>query len=341
MNGSPSSNSSSNSIPLWVKVLVPLGVTPSIASIYYAFTRNPLQTVGVGILALLITTLILIWLELQKELVRVVTDRIKDRVKHPLGFKTYYCKSLPEKPGIKEVVSVISGHTLELEQIFINPRIVDISPHSVEASPALLPASSVGRREEPHSIWDFLTSKETAPLLILNAAGMGKSTLLRDIALTLADPQKRRKHNLSNKLLPFLLFLSEFDFNKQFSENEEFSLADAVEKAITKRWDKPPSGWVEYQLKRGRCFILLDGLDEIADPNIRHDVMKWIPIQMDRYPPSNRLVITSRPREYLENPLERKRTLEIQGFNNDEIVAFISKSYQTIGSDAAKVQDIF
>ena len=55
---------------------------------------------------------------------------------------------------------------------------------------------------------------------------------------------------------------------------------------------KAPRGWFETQLVNGRCVVLLDGLDEVADRRLRMRVVEWVERQMSVYG-KNRFVVTS------------------------------------------------
>src|SRR5436305_15290908 len=59
-----------------------------------------------------------------------------------------------------------------------------------------------------------------------------------------------------------------------------------LESATTlKRWGqpKPPTGWVQKRLMSGQCLVMMDGLDEIADPQVRKKVVAWVERQMIAY----------------------------------------------------------
>jgi hypothetical protein len=90
--------------------------------------------------------------------------------------------------------------------------------------------------------------------------------------LTFVSPKKRR--TLSRPIrhayhIPFLLFLREHA--EDIHTNPNFSLIDAIQINLG-RWDRPvPDGWVRRQLSRGKCLILLDGLDEVADATRREE----------------------------------------------------------------------
>jgi hypothetical protein len=55
--------------------------------------------------------------------------------------------------------------------------------------------------------------------------------------------------------------------------NPEASLAEVIETSL--RGDPPPQEWFEDRLKRGQCLVMFDGLDEVADPALRHKIVQW------------------------------------------------------------------
>src|SRR5260370_27485903 len=88
-----------------------------------------------------------------------------------------------------------------------------------------------------------------------------------------------------------------------------------------------PPEWIERRMNKGKCLVLLDGLDEVAYPEQRHQVVQWVQQQMIAYG-KNRFVITSRPFGYRSNPLENVRTLEVQSFTLEQVERFIQKWYR-------------
>ena len=44
-----------------------------------------------------------------------------------------------------------------------------------------------------------------------------------------------------------------------------------------------PEGWFKQHLSKGCCLIMLDGLDEVADPEVRMAVVTWVERQMAAY----------------------------------------------------------
>lgn len=124
-------------------------------------------------------------------------------------------------------------------------------------------------------------------LVILGAPGSGKSTLLRHIMLMYAIRKRRRLNSRVPKLHPVLLRLREI--YELVLEKPDQSLAD-----LTTQFFQSNSGdlkakleqnsqWFEKRLRRGRCLVMLDGLDEIADDTQRQAVSRWVDKQLKDY----------------------------------------------------------
>lgn len=113
-------------------------------------------------------------------------------------------------------------------------------------------------------------------LVILGAPGSGKSTLLRHLTLMYAIRRQRRLYRKIPKLHPVLLRLREVD--QEILTKPDQSLADLMTHSVKemsvelKRVFERNSRWFEKHLRAGRCLVMLDGLDEIADDDLRRQV---------------------------------------------------------------------
>ena len=65
---------------------------------------------------------------------------------------------------------------------------------------------------------------------------------------------------------------------------------------------KPPHGWFENKLKHGKCLVMLDGLDEVANQADRKNVSAWIELQIAAYP-NTLFFLSARPEGYKEAPV--------------------------------------
>ncbi len=73
---------------------------------------------------------------------------------------------------------------------------------------------------------------------------------------------------------------------------------------------------------------MLDGLDEVAEPDVRLALVKWVESQMMTYG-RNRFIITSRPYGYRDNPISGMTAVEICGFTGEQIEHFVQGWYLT------------
>jgi predicted NACHT family NTPase len=219
-------------------------------------------------------------------------------------------------------LSTRSAHDLTLEHVFVDLRLHPQPPHRANADPIRLPEALQGT----HSIWEYLSNAALANphLVVLGAPGSGKTTLLKHLALTLAQP-KKHPQRLRSHTFPILLVLR--DHAHAIVEQPSFSLADAVEAHMQRKWQQRiPVAWIRPYLERGKCLILLDGLDEVADRQTRKLVAGWVERQLLTYG-RNRFVLTSRPYGYRENPLDGVTVLEVQPFTADQVERFIQNWY--------------
>jgi len=222
-------------------------------------------------------------------------------------------------------LSTQGPYNLELEGVYVQLNVDPTSAHGVSANP--LQNLPDNLRSGSHTIWQYISSENTQRhnYAVLGAPGSGKTTLLKHMALTLAAPaQRRRKLNVPNQL-PILLFLR--DHAKAIKENSSISLAQLIRDQFENRQAPiPPVGWLEAQLDRGKCLIMLDGLDEVADPLTRKQVTLWVEQSMVAYG-KNRFVITSRPFGYKSNQLSNVTVLQIKPFSVEQQEKFIQNWY--------------
>ncbi|WP_171063981.1 NACHT domain-containing protein [Actinomadura soli] len=179
-----------------------------------------------------------------------------------------------------------------------------------------------GRRAQLSS---FLTAG--CVLAVLGAAGSGKTTLARYTALEMAEQRRWPWHReFWRPRIPVLLYLREHAAAILASEPE-----DLAQVAVDARGLRSvvPAGWLRQHLESGRCVVLLDGLDEVADADDRWRVISWVDDQISRFP-GNSFVVTSRPLGYEPNQLSRADVLQVQRFTYQQIRDFLSAWYRAI-----------
>lgn len=216
--------------------------------------------------------------------------------------------------------------TLHMEQVFVDLSIVPQPPHNVTGSPlGNLSEIIPGRR---YSIRDFLVRERlrNPNLAILGPPGSGKTTLLKHVTLTLAGNKIPKKFRRT----PVLIYLRETV--DAITRGEDLGLV--AEFVANKIHTQAPVGWFESKLKRGKCVVMFDGLDEIPSPDVRRTVSRWVDTQIKKYP-VNRYMLTSRPFGYRSNPIEGLTVFEVRPFSADQVRRFVHNWYLANESAAA------
>ncbi len=321
--------------PILVLVLAAFGVPAAATTVFSRFiAEHSLLALSMGVLYEVVVFILSfvgkVWQRLESRLVDRSTEWLDHWIQRILSrYQKRYYQYLRYQHQDFDMkgLSIQGTYTLELDQVFVELRIDPTTPHQATVNPIQVPQSLL---EGNYKIWDYLASipLRNQHFVIIGPPGSGKATLLKHITLTLVSHRKLRNQPSHARIphkLPILLYLR--DHLTALKEQSKFSLVDALYDHL-KKWEQstPPQGWVEQQLKKGRCIVMLDGLDEVADPEARQSVVIWVERQMKAYP-LNRFIITSRPFGYLGNPLSGVAVLEVRPFTIQQVELFIHKWY--------------
>ncbi|WP_204039038.1 NACHT domain-containing protein [Acrocarpospora phusangensis] len=253
--------------------------------------------------------------------------RAADRV--PRIYRRTYMRQVRASVADMETIGVVTQgeFVLRAKQVYVD---VVLQPRPAREAVGdggigvLVPPAEPGARRGPLAA--FLTRGRV--LAVLGPAGSGKTTMARTTALHLAERHWRfwRLEFWRRRSLPVLLYLR--DHTEAVTAGEPPTLAEV---AVTAPWlrGKIPARWLDRWLDRGRCVVLLDGLDEIASVEERRRAVVWVSGQIARYP-GNAFVVTSRPHGYLSNPLPTSDVLQVQRFTPDQIASFLRFWYRAI-----------
>ena len=231
------------------------------------------------------------------------------------GFRAKYDRHLIHTFRTYEIqgLKTRGPFTLDLEKVFVPLRVAPESANNVKAD--ILRNTGTNKAL---SIWDVLAAATKQPgfrrLVIIAAPGAGKTTLLRHLTLVHAQ-HRQRDYQAQSKSW------------EQISVNPEIDLAELIQTRLKISLLNPPSDWFKWQLQKGRCLILLDGLDEVSDVEQRKTVGRWADKQMLNYPIAC-FILTSRPFGYRDAPLESiGMVLEVQPFNIPQMGQFLTNWY--------------
>ena len=173
-----------------------------------------------------------------------------------------------------------------------------------------------------HSIGGLLDGRPPVVLALVGQPGSGKSTLLAHAARHSAQTAVRA--GLGRRRVPVLLALREHA--ESVVADPATALPDVIRGAVGGAPGKEPGGWWERQLRRGRCLVLLDGLDEIARAEDRLAVADWVERQIAAYP-GNHFVVTSRSYGLPGPLIDQADVLLVRPLTAEQIRLFVDRWY--------------
>jgi len=186
-------------------------------------------------------------------------------------------------------------------------------------------------RSENLNIWDLLArsqrDRKFRQMIIQAKGGMGKTTLLRHIALIYGQRKQRRYG--APKLIPILLRLR--DWSDKLIQEKPPSLPKLITQFHVPSLSKnqpltPPPQWAEKLLASGSALVMFDGFDEVPEGK-RQQVSRWLSAQLQEYPQSV-FIITSRPAAFKDYVAQRPAIpIFVNKFNLKQQAQFIQRWY--------------
>jgi NACHT domain len=225
-------------------------------------------------------------------------------------------------------LSTVGPYTPELDEVFVDLSVVPRPPHQVASGLLVDPGADPSTRS---SIWDLLQREDPTAVVVVGGPGSGKTTMLRSIARQLAGRPDRRR-----RPLPILLTLR--DCAPLIADDNGVTLPQALRASLPPLPAREPPQWWEQQLLRGRCVVLLDGLDEAAFRSDHADALAWIEAQLTTFP-RNDFVITSRPYGYRADVIANAQVVQLRPFTDVQVQRFLQAWYRAVERHATRLVD--
>jgi hypothetical protein len=211
-------------------------------------------------------------------------------------------------------------HIPELGDVYVDVALVSRATQQAPADP--LGRAVAEDSSARYSIGELLDRRSRAVLAIVGPPGSGKSTLLAHAARRGAKPALGGL--LGRGRVPVLLALRERA--ESIVADPAISLPDVIRAAVGGAAGKEPGGWWERQLSRGRCLVLLDGLDEVASAEDRGAVADWVERQVAAYPGDD-FVVTSRSFGLPDPLTAHADVLVVRPFTAEQVQLFLDRWY--------------
>jgi uncharacterized protein DUF4062/NACHT domain-containing protein len=175
-----------------------------------------------------------------------------------------YVSALYRKVTFAGLAQTPSGLSLPIESVFVAPNLRELKP-SGEAGADIVDLDHALIRNHR--------------AVIVGAPGSGKTMLLKQLACSTAD-----KGVLLPVLVPLVSLVGE-DSNRSFFDR----LSDFIGSRTEQRFE----GLVEDALSSSRALVMLDGLDEIDQPDKVASVLADLSAFSESYP-NTRIILTTR-----------------------------------------------
>ena len=196
----------------------------------------------------------------------------------------------------------LAASLFSLDEIIQEPRLI-APPARVEPGVIPIPEDIISQTLPYMPAWPELAAIYRAPtlgiteavtgganLVLVGAAGMGKTVTLAHLASMAANLQVRLDPNSEAEAVPYLYHVADLQLPFDASKDPIYIVTDAAsEKAPVFDLRKLPA-FIQQSFKNGQALLLIDGFDEL-DLQGQHNIVEWFKALIKSYP--NARIVTT------------------------------------------------
>jgi hypothetical protein len=248
------------------------------------------------------------------ETVDLLVERLPARHTEDAAFEERYRRHLARRHSRLTIFGIDIDDEWPLDDAYISLETTDRDHRSANlATEHDLPY----RLASPRRAEEALNGLER--VLLRGVAGSGKTTLVQWLTVTVAE--HRPGGNLVHLFgrVPFVLPLRALTrAGSQLPPPRDFLSAVGCPHT-------PPAGWAERVLSAGRALLLVDGIDEVPEPQ-RDATRQWLRELLGEFP-GNVCLATARPSAVREDWLadEDFHELSLAPMRRDDVAAFVER----------------
>ncbi|MFF4557729.1 NACHT domain-containing protein [Streptomyces sp. NPDC001422] len=265
----------------------------------------------------------------------ILIERVGDQIVEDVGFEEQYTAHIAKKHSSLTIYGVDLSEKRQwpLDTAYLSLRATE--------EPALAHEAPTQSSEPLLNEWTQSLAQPVdralaghSRVLLRGAAGSGKTTLVQWLAVTAA-----RQNELTGTLahligrVPFVLPLRTLT-RKNASLPVPADFLRAVASPLT---GAQPAGWADRVLAAGRALLLIDGIDEVPEPE-RDRARSWLTDLLTAYP-DNLCLVTSRPSAIRQDWLgvEQFTELTLTPMSRENITVFVHRWHAAAEADTAPV----
>ncbi len=243
-------------------------------------------------------------------------------------------------PNLKDNPSV------RLDDIYVPLRVHWDSRRDPEKRPLYIPEAL-----------EQCAAEKVRHLVVLGDPGSGKSTLIKVLVSAFGRSAGSSFKRLFGDLLPVPIILRDYQDKVRRWQTKEDMLSAFIATLDAEIRDEISTDWLLDELREGRGFLLLDGLDEVGDRETRKQLRDKVVRPLLKEIPASFAILTSRIVGYDEVPFEAYVSLEkyaadapdrwfpltirrcyVAPFTDEDIEQFIVRWYRARESSPDKQQ---